>query len=125
MDVRLSRILPAALLATGTLGCVGILGLDHGIPEDPDGSDHASAPDGATSSENSSGGNAPAPDAADDRAVDDVLASDTTDAKATPEPEGGSDATPGPDAACRAPLQPCQHNTDCCSGTCGVGLTCL
>ena len=29
MDVRLSRVLPAALLATGTLGCVGLLGLDQ------------------------------------------------------------------------------------------------
>jgi hypothetical protein len=120
MDVRLSRIVPAALIATGTLGCVGLLGLDHGIPEDLDGSDHASAADGPTISEDSSRGEAAAPDVADDRAVDDVVASDTTDAKATP-----YDATRGPDAACRTPLQPCQHNSDCCSGTCGVGLTCL
>ena len=27
--------------------------------------------------------------------------------------------------ACRATLQPCQLGTDCCSGSCGAGSTCL
>jgi hypothetical protein len=27
--------------------------------------------------------------------------------------------------ACRSTLQPCQLGTDCCSGACGAGLTCL
>lgn len=27
--------------------------------------------------------------------------------------------------ACRSPLQPCHLGTDCCSGTCGAGSTCL
>ena len=78
--VRLAFVVLAALVATSTLGCVGLLGLDHGIPEDPDGSDHASAGDAATSAEDSSRAEVAAPDVAEDRAVDDVLASDTSDA---------------------------------------------
>jgi hypothetical protein len=116
MDVTRGCVVLVAVVAPSTLGCVSILGLDHGVPEDPDGPadateagaaheasvDHASALDGVTNQDDSSRAESVAPDVA----------------------MVGSDAT-GTDAGCRAALQPCQVNTDCCSGTCGVGLTCL
>jgi hypothetical protein len=129
MDVTRGCVVLVAVVAPSTVGCVGILGLDHGVPDDPDGPadvaeasvgdeasiDHASAPDGVTSQEDSSRGDSVAPDVA---AAPDVAGDHAADAVV------GSDAT-GTDAGCRAALQPCQVNTDCCSGTCGVGLTCL
>jgi hypothetical protein len=134
MDVRRGCVVLVAVFAAGTVGCVGLLGLDHGVPEEdpeasadasgrPDGPsamleggiDRASGTDVATSQEDSSRGDgvapdvASVPDVADDRAADAVLTSDAT----------------GADGGCRAALQPCQIGTECCSGVCGVGLTCL
>jgi hypothetical protein len=127
MDVRC--VVLVAVLSAGTVGCVGLLGLDHGVPEDPDASD-SRVPDGpspmpegdidrasdvATSREDSSRGDevapdvASAPDVADDRSADAVLTSDAT----------------GADGGCRTALQPCQVGSECCSGVCGAGLTCL
>jgi hypothetical protein len=137
MDVMGGCWVVVAILAAGTIGCVGLLGLDHGIPEDPDASadadvpdgpapeeassDHASATDGPTSLEDASREGAgeldvavapdvaTAPDVADDHTTDAPLAGDAADAAPT----------------CRPALQPCQAGSDCCSGVCGAGLTCL
>ncbi len=133
MDVMGGCSVIVAILAASTIGCVGLIGLDHGIPEDPDASadgdvpdgpapeieassDHASATDGATSREDAGELDvavapdvATAPDGADDHATDAPLASDAADAALT----------------CRPALQPCQVGSECCSGVCGVGLTCL
>jgi len=145
MDLRCGCVLLVVAIAPSTLGCVGILGLDPGVPEDSEGSaetsfpdepapvtegsieheattlDHASAPDGPQSRDDSGREDAAALDVMDDRAMDASFASDATDAI---DAVDATDATDS-DAACRGTLQPCHANSDCCSGTCGVGLTCL
>ncbi|HEX8796911.1 MAG TPA: hypothetical protein VF765_38430 [Polyangiaceae bacterium] len=109
--MRRSLVVFLAVTATGAVGCVDILGLDHGTPESSDGSVEASDPDGPSaaldaSDERTSATDAAASvsqqdsgarddagrDAAEDRSWDTGVASDATggasdatDAHATPD----------------------------------------
>ena len=133
-----------AVTAAGAVGCVDILGLDHGTLEGPDGSVEASDPDGPSAVIEASAEHASAtdagPDGVEDRSLDTGIASDGTAAASD-----ATDAHSAPDACaytacasgcwntatdplhCGSCTQACPSGANsqatCSSGACG--LTCL
>jgi hypothetical protein len=124
---RAREALAAVVLVTTTAGCADVLGLSAGLAE-TDAGDGASPYDGAAPEAAAPEGGTP--DAADPvefeeaQSQQDVAASEGAPEEPAPEDAAHVDAVSG-DAACRTALQPCQHDGDCCSGICGVALTCL
>jgi hypothetical protein len=122
-----------AALAASAVGCANLLGLDTGVAGEGVGSDAAEIEDDSSvqgRAADSSRAGADSTGSADATAsVDATDAPDSTDrldAIDAPERSAG-DGCAHDDAcgSCRAPLQPCQVGTECCSGICGASLTCL
>lgn len=153
MDLRRCLIVVIATAAAGAVGCVDILGLDHGTLEDPDGSVEASEPDGpgvvfeasaehapateggdVTTSETDSSARADAQsDVAGDRSLDTGVATDAGDAHAAPDacaytlcPSGCWNTATDP-LHCGSCTEACPYGANseatCTGGSCG--LTCL
>lgn len=134
--VNRTNLVAAVVAIAGSTACSNVLGIDRGTPEVDAGDD-----DVVTAAQTSP--DASRPDALvppdDSGSTADVPTS--TDAFVPPDDSGSApdvhiapdvssppvDASPPPtDApACRATLQPCSTATDCCSGVCGLNLTCL
>ncbi|MGH7297573.1 MAG: hypothetical protein ACRELB_21730 [Polyangiaceae bacterium] len=136
-----------ALLAAASIAvsaCASVLGLDSGIPEADDASAEAAqvaATHDSALTPDPDRGDAPAEstvDAAGGTDAAGLVDSGSTDDQATadaggpdaPLPEASPDASATPDSApdapgCLPPLQTCVVGSDCCSGVCGLSITCL
>jgi hypothetical protein len=131
----------AVAVATLPCSCANVLGLDQGLPEsagsgaeeDADGlGDPPDAyADGARVDATPSAADDGASwgDSADEETAHDAVAHEVgaTPPEASPPPDAGaaSDVSASDARTCGAPLAPCKTATDCCSGVCTLGLTCL
>jgi hypothetical protein len=134
---RARRTVAAALIAASSASCSNVLGLDRGVPEvDAATGDPSDAPDGASgmresaaSTDGAAAGDAQRAPGPQDGGVgteeDGPGGADAQQDAGSGEEQAPFDSGPGSEAGCRAPLQPCTVGPECCSGVCGISLTCL